>query len=207
MKLSRFALAALAISLATTSSSAALISIESDLTSLTGNINTTLGQDTYNLTVTFAHSHQNVHLILPFAYSTVLSGSTIISGTALPWDNTNKKWTDGSGKEITAYGVNGQNSLVLMSDTNLALTDPDPAPGATAATILSTDSVSILPVGNVVASTPYAFSFQIAYLPTNMPNLVSGSFVVPEPGTLALLGLGGLGVFGRAFRAQRSRRR
>ncbi len=172
-------------------------SIDSDLVSLSGNIIGGVGADTYNLTVKFNNSHDNVHLVLPFGYSTVVDGGgNIISGTPFVWDDANQDWVDNLGnptKMITAYGINGQNSLVLMSNTDLALTDPTPPPGASAGTIQSTDSVSIIPVGNVVANTNYNFSFKVAYNPA-FTNAVSGSFVVPEPASMTLLALSALGL-------------
>ena len=154
---------------------------------------------TYNIVVTSDQTFQNVNLVFPFAYQIDRLPPHTTSQTIYPWNNSARDWENG-GNSIAIYGVNSQNLLALMSDTDIPLTDSQqPVSTASPGTILATDSVPMLFLGDFVANVPKSFSFEVLTGPNSIKHQVTGFYVeqtsgtnVPEPGGFALLAGGSL---------------
>lgn len=141
-----------------------------------------------------ASNYTDVHFVVPFHFGIDALPPTIAQSYS--WNNSNSRWEFGAGS-IAMFGVGGQNDLVLMSDTDIPLTYaiPGPIPGGSTS-ILSTDLVPIIPIGDIAAGETFTFHLAVDFAPTPIKSQGEGFFVVaavPEPGMgQAVLALAGL---------------
>ena len=166
--------------------------------------------------------------VLDHATSSLLGSGVLTSGTLNlgTWDYVSASWTSGSGSDAFSIFNLNPNSLdpsfvALLNLTGTSASgdsgftlDPDLNPASFAMIAGGTSasySVSYDPTGmNTQGTFSRTFTFQMAdqNLPggqaTNTLTVTANVVVVPEPGTMALAGLG-LGVIG--FAAWRRRRR
>ena len=171
----------------------------------------TVGHSSFsNPTVTYTATYQsdqnltNVKLLFPFAYQIDVDS---VGTNQFPWNNSTKKWENG-GNSLSIYGVSGQSLLALMSNSDVPLTDPAPPAPLGAETVLGTDTVPLVSVGNFTAFTNKVVSFDVLSAPGSSSILypsIAGFFVTPEPGTFVIFGCGLVGLLVGGYRRRRAK--
>lgn len=155
----------------------------------------------HQITAVSNTSYNGVQFAIPYAYEIDELPPNTTSATAYPYVDANKDWESGP-KSLKIYNIQSQTGLVLMSDTDIPLNDNLTPPNVNSS-ILATDSVPLIPIGNVTANVPFVFNVYSQASDVDLHRLFTGFFVVPvpEPSTLTLFAVGAMGLFARRRRA------
>ncbi len=163
------------------------------------------GQYTINLTIsnTGAQPYTNVNLVEQFVWS----DSNLSNVTPVPYVS-NNDWSGNSlAFSISGYSINGGTltspSSFTLSNANTPLTYSPQIGTGPSQSMLSSDVVPSIPLGDFAPSGSLNLTLVLNTSPDFPPQLTGFLVAVPEPATIALLAIGGVGLV--AYRLRRKR--